>query len=116
MKYLVICLLGDYVRIGEEYYILDNVAFGNVQTDEGYNSVSDLTASECGDLCTTTDGCGHFVHCALDGDKCYLKDLKLSGNEATKYHGQCSTYYQKGIGFPSEWYRCCQLKYYACRH
>ena len=100
LTYLVICLVGDYVRLGEENYVASNVQYNTVQYN-GYNCNSDVTAAECGDFCTATDGCGHFVHCADDGDRCCLYDLKLAGNEATYYHGTCSTYYQKGI-FPSE--------------
>ena len=100
LTYLVICLVGDYVRLGQENYVASNVQYNTVQYN-GYNCNSDVTAAECGDFCTATDGCGHFVHCADDGDRCCLYDLKLAGNEATYYHGTCSTYYQKGI-FPSE--------------
>merc|ERR1719357_1067772 len=59
-----------------------------------------MELSECEEVCTTTEGCNSFYYCIYPDDynRCWLKDKVFTGNEATRHHGYCSTYYADNQG------------------
>jgi len=101
MKLVIISLL--VLSMAKEYSMLGNND-KSVAADEGnavyfevngqlVNGNYHMELSECEEVCTTTEGCNSFAYCPYDYNRCWLKDKAFTGNEVTRYHGWCSTYY-----------------------
>ena len=54
-----------------------------------------ITLDACKTFCRETEGCNSFAHChdSSDTGNCWIKDKTLLGNETTREHDTCTTYY-----------------------